>query len=295
MSTWSPERTISTALATRLVREQFPSVTGDLIPLGEGWDNTVFAAEDRWAFRFPRRQVALDGLAREISVLPAVARSLPLPVPEPVMHGAPGHDYPWPFIGGLLVAGEELSSAGLSDRVELGSQLGAFLRVLHTLQPPARLPADPMDRGFPAAREQKTRDATTVLRKAGLWDGDESALLSTSRELEASPIAVLVHGDLHLRHVLVDAAGHATGVIDWGDSCVADPSVDLSFGYAALAGPALDAFVSSYGKVDHERELRARALAFGLSAMLAVYAHAEGRSALLAESLTAMKRAALIA
>jgi aminoglycoside phosphotransferase (APT) family kinase protein len=81
-------------------------------------------------------------------------------------------------------------------------------------------------------------------------------------------------------------------VIDWGDVCLADPAVDLCLGYAAFAGPARAAFVAAYGPVGAERELRARALAVRLAGLLACYAAAEHLAALLAESLTALGRAA---
>jgi aminoglycoside phosphotransferase (APT) family kinase protein len=83
----------------------------------------------------------------------------------------------------------------------------------------------------------------------------------------------------------------ATGVIDWGDVCLADPAVDVSVGYAAFTGPARVAFLSAYGGVDAERELRARALAVRLSALLADYAAARGRSRLLAEARAGLRRA----
>jgi aminoglycoside phosphotransferase (APT) family kinase protein len=34
--------------------------------------------------------------------------------------------------------------------------------------------------------------------------------------------SVLVHGDMHIRHVLVPAAGDATAVVDWGDTALGD-------------------------------------------------------------------------
>jgi aminoglycoside phosphotransferase (APT) family kinase protein len=102
---------------------------------------------------------------------------------------------------------------------------------------------------------------------------------------------VLVHGDLHIRHLLVDDAGGATGVIDWGDVCLGDPAMDLSLGYAAFTGPARAAFLSAYGGVDAGRELRARALAVRLSALLADYAARVGRPVLLAEARAGLRRA----
>jgi aminoglycoside phosphotransferase (APT) family kinase protein len=80
-------------------------------------------------------------------------------------------------------------------------------------------------------------------------------------------------------------------VIDWGDVCLADPAVDLSLGFGAFVGPARAAFLSAYGPVDAERELRARALAVRLAALLTSYAAAQHRAALLTESLASLSRA----
>ncbi len=103
---------------------------------------------------------------------------------------------------------------------------------------------------------------------------------------------MVVHGDLHLRHLLVGSDGAATGIIDWGDSCLADPSLDLSLAFAGFAGSARTALLDAYaGKVDEERELRARVLALALCAALADYADLEGHDALLAESIAGVHRA----
>jgi aminoglycoside phosphotransferase (APT) family kinase protein len=117
-------------------------------------------------------------------------------------------------------------------------------------------------------------------------------LLEEGRGL-APPAAepVLVHGDLHVRHLLLDDRGDASGVIDWGDVCLADPALDLALAYAAFSGPARVALVDAYGGLDAERELRARCLAVRLSALLAGYAAADGRPALLAEALAGLRRA----
>ena len=104
--------------------------------------------------------------------------------------------------------------------------------------------------------------------------------------------SVLVHGDLHLRHVLVDGAGASAGVIDWGDAALADPCVDLSIAYAAFSGDSREALLATYGAVvDDAREARARVLAVNLCAALADYADSDDRPALLAESLAGLTRA----
>ena len=118
---------------------------------------------------------------------------------------------------------------------------------------------------------------------------DEALIDRATRLGTPSAPPVLVHGDLHVRHVL-SVGGVATGVIDWGDTALADPAVDLMIGYAAFTGDVRSAFLSAYGPVDHERETRARMLALHVSAVLAEYALAEGLDDLAREALAAMGR-----
>ena len=101
---------------------------------------------------------------------------------------------------------------------------------------------------------------------------------------------VVVHGDLHVRHLLVDDDGQAAGVIDFGDLCLADPAVDLSLAYGGFAGPARAALFAAYGPVSSEQEIRARVLAMFLCAALAEYAASQARPQLLREALTGLGR-----
>jgi aminoglycoside phosphotransferase (APT) family kinase protein len=299
---WTAEREVGPALAAELVAAAAPQLAGAaVVPLAAGWDNTVVAVGNEWAFRFPRRAFALPGVRREIAVLPRIAPLLPLPVPVPEVVGSDGDPgEPWPFTGARMLPGRELADAGLADgaRVPAAAAIGAFLRVLHSpvvrAAAAVELPVDPLGRACPASRLAHTRAALDGLVASGTWAGDPAvdALLERAAGLDGPRGApVLVHGDLHSRHLLVDEAGRPSGVIDWGDVCLADPAVDLSLGYAAFAGPARAAFLAAYGPVDPERALRAQALAVRLAGLLARYAAAEHRAALLAESLTSLGRA----
>ena len=58
-------------------------------------------------------------------------------------------------------------------------------------------------------------------------------LLAEAELLGPSSAQALVHGDFHVRHVLV-AGGGVSAVIDWGDVCVGDPSIDLQLAWALL-------------------------------------------------------------
>jgi aminoglycoside phosphotransferase (APT) family kinase protein len=106
-----------------------------------GWDNSVLLIGDV-LFRFPRREIALDGQRRELAVLPLLS-GLPLPVPAPTHLGQPAGDYPWPFWGAPMVPVRSWARC----RVPTGAPprgIGAFLRALHDLRVDVDLPVDPM-------------------------------------------------------------------------------------------------------------------------------------------------------
>lgn len=299
---WAGERSCTRERATALVEAAFPALRGlPVVPLAQGWDNTVYVVDSRWVFRFPRRAVALPGFRREVAVLPRLAPLMPLPVPVPELVAVDDDPAdPWPFAGARLLPGQELAGTGLPDaaRTAAARAAGSFLRALHDGRTRAavdvELPVDPMRRGEPRARMDDTRDQLRRLSAEGIWAGDPAveALLRSAEGLGApAGDPVLVHGDLHVRHLLLDQDGNAAGVIDWGDVCLADPAVDLALAFTAFAGPARAAFLRAYGEVDAERELRARALGVRLSGFLVAYAAAVGSWALLAEALAGLRRA----
>ncbi|NDU73677.1 phosphotransferase [Actinomadura sp. DSM 109109] len=298
---WAPEREVTAGLASTLIGREFPELRGAPVErLATGWDNTVFRVGDHWVFRFPRRGMAVPGVEREIAVLPVLAPLLPLPVPVPRFAGTPSDDFPWPFWGARRLPGRELAEVRPAgrDRVALAAGTGAFLRVLHD---PAvartageGLPTDPMRRADPAVRAPRARGRLDAIAASGVWRRDAAAeeFLAAAEGLEApAGEPVLVHGDLHVRHLLLAPGGLPSGVIDWGDVCLAAPAVDLSLAYAGFEGAAREAFLAEYGPVPPEQEAAARTLALDLTATLAGYAASTGRDALLAETLGGIRRA----
>jgi aminoglycoside phosphotransferase (APT) family kinase protein len=285
---WDPEVVVDAELVRSLLAEQFPELdAGSARHLGEGWDNSVWVVEERWAFRFPRREVAIPGVRREIELLPRLAPLLPVPIPEPLFVGAPSDRSRWPFFGAPLLAGDEAAEADLGDddRIEVGAELGRLLRVLHTIELDVSLPVDPIGRG------DVTRQRAMAMEQFDQVELEAaSSLFDSAAGLDPPTAAVLVHGDLHLRHVLVDA-GALSGVIDWGDACFGDPSIDLQIAWSLLPTQARAVFFDAYGPIDEERQLRARVLAARLCAMLASYARSVGFAGLEREAVAGFGRA----
>jgi aminoglycoside phosphotransferase (APT) family kinase protein len=267
--TWDAEIVVDEKLARRLIESQFPDLDlRSLHHLAEGWDNTVYTANGELAFRFPRRAIAVPLVEREIELLPLLAPHLPLPIPVPTHVGRVSDEFPWPFFGAPTVPGRELADADVNP-VKFGTQLGTFLRALHDVDLEFELPDDPNRRANMPVRVQMTRAELSEL--GGLSDEVES-VLDAALDLLAPDASVLAHGDLHLRHALVDRDGALSGVIDWGDVCRADASVDMSLYWSHLSHEGREAFLAAYGPVSDEQLLRARVLALNLCAMIATYA-----------------------
>ncbi len=273
-SQWTAEVEVTPQFAADLLREQFPDLPAQRVTvLATGWDNTAFVVDGQWLFRFPRRRIAVPGVQREITVLSRLAPRLPLPIPDPRFVGQPSSRYPWPFFGARLLPGVELTDSGLSDseRAVVAASVGYFLRLLHdpglvVLMEGADLPVDPMRRASAPVRARRAREVLDRLMHRGIWPADSDVIrfldqaehgaagaasadgVAGTRAAEdgvsGGGLLVVSHGDLHVRHLLVDRDGSATGVIDWGDLCLADPAVDLSIAYfgvcrGSACGPAV--------------------------------------------------------
>ena len=269
MPPWSAEFTVDEERARELISRFF--VPRSLRLLGEGWDNSVWLADERWVFRFPRRRIAVPLIRREIAVLGELAPQLPLPIPVPHFVG---DDH----FGARHIPGRELPGTAP------GRALGEFLRALHDARVSVELPDDPMGRADMPVRVPRAIDALAAIGR------DAPAWLHEARALPRPAPSCVVHGDLHLRHVLVDG-GAISGVIDWGDVCRGDPSVDLPLYWSSLSGDGRSEFLAAYGPLSEEQLLRGRVLAVFLCAVLADYAAAERMDDLARETLAGLDRA----
>jgi len=291
---WEPERAITLDQAIALVRTHCPELPfGEARIMAAGWDNTVVLFDDDWVFRFPRRAIALPGIQREIGWLQWIAGQVDLPVPVPEFIG----DYDgWPFWGGRHLEGEELAHSPGVDRVPVAAAVGRFLRELHATAPKGGLPVDPFGRADSASRAGRARGVLAELIELGLWQDDPATRTILDNGSRLGPVTgepVLSHGDLYSRHVLVDPDGQVSGIIDWGDLCMAVPAVDLAIAYSAFRGEARTALFDAYGPVDDETEVRARTFAIFSAASIAHYAHDVGNPILLHEALTGLEGTAI--
>ncbi|MHB8572535.1 MAG: phosphotransferase [Candidatus Dormibacteria bacterium] len=301
MKSWAAEVEVGEAEARRLINSQFPDVDTTLLRLlGQGWDSTAWVAGEKLLFRFPRRAIVVPGLERELSILGSLAPRLPLAVPVTTHRGRPDAGYPFPFAGSELIPGTEVAASGLSqgDLDRLALAYGEFLARLHSpglraRGESARLPVDPMGRGDMARTVPVTRENLESLRGSEIWTAPVAVdrWLARAERLSSGEEPVLVHGDLHLRHLLAHR-GELTGVIDWIDVCLAPRSVDLVCFWSVFSPMGRALVLDAYGQVASDDLLRARVLSLRLCAILALYAHDTGDGGLLAAAVAGLERTA---
>ena len=135
MPEWDPEIAVDEALARRLIADQFPELRGASVrPLAAGLGQHRLRRRRGWAFRFPRRAIAIPGVEREMRAPSCACRlRLPVPIPVPRHLGAPSPAFGWPFFGARLLAGSEPTIAVRRCRpgAPRGPDSARFLRALH--------------------------------------------------------------------------------------------------------------------------------------------------------------------
>lgn len=279
---WLSECVVSPELAQTLIEGQFPELAPVQIePLGIGWDNTVYCVNQTWAFRFPRREMALMLMETEWQLLASLAPHLTLSIPVPRFNGRPSPVFHWPFAGYSLVPGQTACSVGLSlaQRQALVAPLAALLKTLHHFpleQAQAlHLPADRLKKVDLALRVPQCFERLEQALAQGLLPNREpwqAFLAGLPAETPADRPLCLVHGDLYIRHLVVDAAGTLTGVIDWGDAHLGDPACDFSAVFSVLPPETHPEFWRIYGPVSADTLMLARMRAIFHNLALLLYA-----------------------
>jgi aminoglycoside phosphotransferase (APT) family kinase protein len=236
---------ITADVAARLVAAQFPQWAGLPVPpvTPGGQDNATFRLGDELSLRLPSTDGCIAQVAKEHRWLPALARHLPLPIPEPVALGRPGEGFPRPWSVYRWIAGEPASTGQVTDLTGFASGLAGFLAALQAIDasdgPPAGahnfFRAGPLATWDEQARQliRLTADDIDAEAAATVWD---TALASTP---EQAP--VWVHGDLTASNMLV-AGGALHAVIDFGGVAIGDPAYDLVMEWEFFTGDSAAAF-----------------------------------------------------
>jgi aminoglycoside phosphotransferase (APT) family kinase protein len=233
---------VSAATVRLLIADQFPAWAG--LPLRAvetvGTVNAIFRIGDELAARLPLRaadpRVVRDWLTAEAAAAGEFADVSPVPAPEPVAIGEPGHGFPLPWSVQTWLPGRDAVAADPADSLDFADDLAHLLTCLRRADTRGRrfrgsgrgghLPDHDEWMGECFANSEGLVD---VPRLRTMW-----AELRTLPEVDAD---VMCHGDLTPTNVLVED-GRLVGVLDTGGFAAADPALDLvSVWHLLGAGP----------------------------------------------------------
>lgn len=220
--------------------------------LAAGWDSAVWEVNGDLVFRFPKRAEVAEWLRTEIALLPHLAPTLPVPIPQFDYIAEPSPAFPYPFVGYRTLPGVPLAAAppGIVRPTWLAAQVGAFLAALHRFSV-ARAAAC----GVTMHTPEQWRDRIAALRTdiRPLFPRMNPAMRRHTETLFAGYLddpahlritPVLLHQDLGGDHLLLDErTGDLAGVIDWGDVNSGDPAQD----FCGLPAAWLPPLLTTYG------------------------------------------------
>lgn len=277
---WSPEIAITLLEARGIIEAQFPQlIPVSIAELGKGFDNTVFIVNDVYVFRFPRREIAVQLLNIENQLLPLLVSRLNIAIPEPIFFGQATKDYKWPFTGYHHVKGESPGVLSNEIRNSSAAPLALFLKELHQFPieqaEKIGVPYDRFERMNIRKRKEMLVSNITKAADLQLVEEDHAALewLYTMKESQLDTPITLVHGDCHIRNILVNNEGVISGIIDWGDTHLGNPAIDLSIAYSFLPPSGREQFFQLYGEVSEELRMAAKFFAIYVAFILLLYGH----------------------
>lgn len=253
---WDPEYTITRELASHLIETQFSISVHSIIEIGEGFDNTIFLVNNRYTFRFPRREIAVKLLRSEWALLRIIAGKLPLPIPKPIYLGTETQDFSIVFIGYEHLPGNTPQDVTNEERMQMVKPLALFLKKLHSFSTEQfkNVPYDEFDRLHIDKRKSHLIDSMKKLlihENIPLFQLAEDYAKNITH-IAVPTVHVLTHGDLHIRNMLVNEDKELVGIIDWGDTHIGHPAVDLSIAYSLFPIEGRKQFFSIYGEVDED-------------------------------------------
>ena len=227
-----------------MIRPWLTARLKDRIAVDDGWDSRVTIAEGRWVDREPRRPEVRGWLLAEVALMPVLAQRLPLDVPIAHVVG----DDPL-RVRHRVVAGEPLAEDASEPD---GYRLGRFLRALHAT-PIAITDGTGVRNGEASAREWAVtlgrfeRDVLPRLPPGLTASGER--LLTSGRD---APRTSIVHGDIGPEHVL--CTDGVSGVIDWADVHIGDPSMDLAWALFEAPSAFAAGVAEGYGVAPDKRK-----------------------------------------
>ena len=221
-----------------IIRKTIPNIDSEKIQIfDDGWDYVVIVINNEVAFRFPRREDYAKTLPIETKFLEHFANKSPVRIPKLTYQKdeETGISYvTYDFIPGVQFT-KKISSTFTKDEIlSVAKQLGLFLTAVHSF---------PVEKAKEFGVQQidslnSWQKRLTKIRKGVfpyISEKEQQWVIKLFEDFLKSimktPIkSVLTHSDIMPEHIIVDPETHTlSGIIDFGDLCIADPAYDFTF------------------------------------------------------------------
>lgn len=261
----------------RRIEESIPGfAVQDIAFEGEGDFCRAYTVNGEWIFRFAHNPEGSRSLEREAALLPGLAPTLSLPVPNISYFGHVEESglafVGYPRIEGVELTREHLNALEPARREKCAQEVAGFLTALHSFPlglaqelgvPRCDYPFCRTEEGIlpGSAREIYSKEGERLAsndaldEETGIYCGRLVERLTSPVEEEDLPHS-LVHGDLSQEHILFDPRiERITGVIDFTDTIVTSPLLDFVYLSRAYGRDFLELLLRHYGTGDDREAL----------------------------------------
>lgn len=207
--------------------------------LGKGDFCTAFVVNREWVFRFAHNQEGSEKIEREILILPKLAKSVSLKIPE-IQYFTHDPKTSLSIVGYRMIPGIQLSNELLQQlhhekQENVARRLAEFLDGLHSYSTENMRQMGVPEYDYPA---QFTEDIDKVCKLVYPIIEHELRYFCEQiihEHLESGYLeykSALLHDDLSQWHIFFDpSSNELTGIIDFSDMIIGDPIQDLMYLY----------------------------------------------------------------
>ncbi len=222
-------------LGKKVIIDKYPEFSNCSFSADDkGWDNFVIKVDNKYIFRFPKRESSFRTIEMENSVLDCLNRVLPSNIRVPnFIYKNFGVDYP--FVGYEMIRGkflsEELYNSMSSEEKDIFiKNMMNFINVLHGLN------IDDFDLDVVDGLENYKYRYSEFKEKCSSYLDDslrEEMDILFNNYFSDNKMQMfrksVIHGDLSTDHIIITDEG--IGIIDFGDTRVFDNAYDFQWLY----------------------------------------------------------------
>ena len=279
----------------RLIEEQFSMKIKDIIFISSGWDNDVYVINDKYLFRFPRRDIANKLIKTEGDILPIIKPYVSVPFSTPIFYGNSTSDYPYNFLGYDYLHDFSIDEIDAINGKDSISVLATFLSQLHSV-PIEKVKYvagyDGLDRLNIKKRKEILIQNTNMIKKTNLYNTSKlESYIDNLTDIKLNDEKILVHGDMHIKNLLYSIDGVVSSVIDFGDIHIGHRANDISIIYSIIPTQLRRMFFEKYGEVSQKTLDFARFRAIFTNTFLFLHAYDSGNITLVKKILISLENA----